>query len=76
MRASVQARLDRESRRALTQLVQRLSWSPSRVVREGLRLLAACQGGHGGKKIVGLGKFSSGIRDLGSNKTHLKGFGR
>ena len=76
MRASVQARLDRESRRALTQLVHRLSWSPSRVVREGLRLLAACHGGRGGKEIVVLGKFASGVRDLGSNKAHLKGFGR
>jgi predicted RNA binding protein YcfA (HicA-like mRNA interferase family) len=27
-------------------------------------------------RIVGLGRFRSGIRDLGSNKAHLKGFGR
>ena len=76
MGASVQARLDRESQRALAQLVRRLGWSPSQVVREGLRLLAVCHGGRAGKKIVGLGKFCSGIPDLGSNKNHLKGFGR
>ncbi len=76
MRVSVQARLDRESQRALTQLVRRLGWSPSKVVREGLRLLAVCHGGRAGQKIVGLGKFSSGVRDLGSNKDHLRGFGR
>jgi len=28
------------------------------------------------RKIVGAGKFSSGIKDLGSNKKHLKNFGR
>ena len=41
------------------------------MVREGLLLLAACHGGRAGKKIVGLGKFSSGIRDLGSNKARI-----
>ena len=76
MRAAVQARLDRESQRALSELVRRLGWTPSKVVREGLRLLAACQGGSAGRPIVGLGQFSSGFRDLGSNKRHLKGFGR
>ncbi|HVP45229.1 MAG TPA: hypothetical protein VMT32_01550 [Bryobacteraceae bacterium] len=28
------------------------------------------------RKIAGVGKFHSGVRDLGSNKTHLKNFGR
>jgi hypothetical protein len=28
------------------------------------------------RKIAGLGKFSSGVSDLGSNKKHLRGFGR
>jgi hypothetical protein len=75
MKTTVQARLDATSQRQLQQLVRELGWSPSKVVREGLQLLAAC---HGPKrrKIVGLGKFNSGIRDLGSNKEHLKGFGR
>jgi hypothetical protein len=27
-------------------------------------------------RIIGLGEFSSGVRDLGSNKNHLKGFGK
>jgi hypothetical protein len=27
-------------------------------------------------RFVGLGRFSSGVRDLGSNKEHLKSFGR
>ena len=56
--------------------VRRLRWSPSKVVREGIRLLAASHPGSGHPKIVGLGKFSSGRADLGSNKKHLQGFGQ
>jgi hypothetical protein len=71
----VQARLDRQTQQAMTQLMRRLGWTPSRVVREGLKLLAACHGGSGRQKIAGVGKYSSGIPDLGSNKRHLKEFG-
>jgi hypothetical protein len=76
MRSSIQARLDDQSRKRLAQLVGQLGWSPSRVVREGLRLLAACRLGNGRRTVIGLGKFKSGVPDLGSNKKHLKGFGR
>jgi hypothetical protein len=71
----VQARLDEEAQRALGRLVRRLRWTPSKVVREGIRLLAASHPGSGRPKIAGLGKFSSGRTDLGSNKKHLQGFG-
>ncbi len=40
------------------------------VVREGIRLLAATQ--PKSRKVAGLGKFSSGIPDLGSDKKHLR----
>ena len=76
MRSTIQARLDEESQKALRKLVSRLGWSPSRAVREGLQLLALCQVGKRRRKIIGLGEFASGYRDLGSNKKHLKGFGR
>jgi hypothetical protein len=76
MPVSVQARLDPETHRVLNRLVRRLGMSPSALVREGIRLLAACQPAPAEKKIIGLGKFRSGISDLGSNKRHLKGFGR
>jgi hypothetical protein len=76
MASTIQARLDAESQRALDQLVKHLGWSPSRAVREGLRLVAACQLGNGGRAVVGMGKFESGVSDLGSNKSHLKDFGR
>ena len=76
MKTVVQARLDDDSRIALERLVKRLGWSPSKVVREGLRLMTACYGALPGKRIIGLGQFVSGQPDLGSNKKHLKGFGR
>jgi hypothetical protein len=76
MRSTIQARLDEPSQKRLEQLVKRLGWSTSRVVREGLRLLAACHITHGKRKIIGQGKFASGVGDLASNKAHLRGFGK
>ena len=75
MKSTVQARLDTPAREALAQLVHRLGWSPSKVVREGLRLLAASHAAPR-NRIAGVGKFCSGLDDLGSNKKRLKGFGR
>jgi hypothetical protein len=71
---TVQARLDADTEKTLARLVDQLGLSPSMVVREGIRLLAASQPKR--RRIAGLGKFSSGIPDLGSDKKHLKGFGR
>jgi len=76
MKMSVQARLDSRSQVTLKRLVQRLGWSPSQVVREGLRLLDVYYGEPAGKRIVGMGRFDSGLADLGSNEKHLDGFGR
>ena len=76
MASSIQARLDKETEQALARLVKRLGWSPSRVVREGLRLLAECYVPKGRRTIIGQGRFSSGVPDLGSNKEHLRGFGK
>jgi hypothetical protein len=75
MNRNVQARLDRESHAALQSLMRRFGWTPSQAVREGLRLLAACNGTGRKRKITGAGKFASGVPDLGSNKKHLEGFG-
>lgn len=57
-------------------LVRELGWTPSRVVREGLRVLEANYLRRKRRGIIGLGRFHSGIRDLGSNKKHLLGLGR
>lgn len=72
----VQARLDDKSRKALIALSQALGWSPSRVVREGIRILEATHLRRRKRGIIGLGKFRSGLTDLGSNKKHLRGFGK
>jgi hypothetical protein len=76
MKTTVQARLDPGSRAALERLVRRTGWSPSRVVREGVRLLAACHGARSSKRVIGVGRFASGLLDLASNKKHLRGFGQ
>lgn len=77
MASTIQARLDEESRKIMEQLVKRTGWTPSQVVREGLRLLATCQLPKGRRRtIIGQGKYSSGIGDLASNKAHLRGFGK
>jgi hypothetical protein len=76
MRSVIQARLDERSRKRLALLVRELGWTSSQVVREGLRVLeASClrRKRHG---IIGLGKFQSGVSDLGSSKKHLRDFGR
>ena len=78
MKPTVQARLDDESQDALKHLTRQLGWSPSRVVREGLRLMAQHHGVSRKKKrkFIGMGQFDSGIPDLGSDKKHLEGYGR
>ncbi|HET8549552.1 MAG TPA: hypothetical protein VFL57_16180 [Bryobacteraceae bacterium] len=72
----VQARLDERTDRELERLSKQLGWTPSQVVREGISVLAACHGRSPRRRIFGLGEFSSGVSDLGSNKKHLRGFGR
>lgn len=75
MKATVQARISPAERRALAQMARELGWSPSRIVREGLRLVAALHPVSGRPRIAGLAQFHSGTSDLGSNKKHLRGFG-
>jgi hypothetical protein len=76
MRFTIQARLDDRSRKRLADLVRELGWTPSRVVREGLRILEASHLRRKKRGVIGLGKFKSGVPDLGSNKKHLRNFGR
>jgi hypothetical protein len=76
MGSTIQARLDGQSRKRLSVLVRELGWSPSRVVREGLRVLEATHRRKKKQCVIGLGKFRSGLSDLGSNKKHLQRFGR
>lgn len=76
MRSAIQARLDERSRKRLAALMRELGWSPSQVVREGLRILEASYLRRKRRGVIGLGKFRSGVSDLGTNKKHLRDFGR
>ena len=71
----VQARLDEETMAILRDLKRRTNLSESEIVRRGIRTLAAVRA-DGGVRVIGVGRFASGHRDLGSNKAHLEGFGR
>jgi len=72
----VKARLDDQTDRILAELRQRTRLSESELIRRGIRSLAAVPPSGGGPRLVGVGRFNSGIADLGSNKSHLKGFGK
>lgn len=76
MRAAIQARLDDRSRKRLSVLVRELGWTPSQVVREGLHILEASYLRRKKRAVIGLGKFRSRVSNLGSDKKHLRGFGR
>lgn len=76
MANAIQARLDERSRKRLAALVKELGWTPSQVVREGLRVLEVNYLRRKRRGIIGLGKFKSGISDLGANKNYLRDFGR
>jgi hypothetical protein len=72
----VQARLDDETDRILKDLRRRTGLSDSELVRRGVRFLAELSQPAARVRVVGTGRFSSGVLDLGSNKAHLEGFGR
>ena len=72
----IQARLDEETEKLLKKLQSSFDGNTSHIVREALKVLAAITPSRGARSIVGVGKFESGIKDLGSNKKHLKGFGK
>ena len=76
MRKVIQARLDLPSQKRLDALVRAFGWTPSQVVREGLRALVKNRLRKKKRKIIGLAKFHSGLSDLASNQKHLEGYGR
>ena len=76
MASIIHARLDDDTAALRTALQQQLGWTDSQIVREGIKSLSLLVRKQGQRKIVGLGKFTSGINDLGSNEKHLRGFGK
>jgi hypothetical protein len=71
----VHARLDDASDHLLRRLRRNTGLGDSELIRRGLRALDALSGAKGRPSVIGLGSFASGVRDLGSNKRHLDGFG-
>jgi len=72
----VHARLDEKSEQLLERLRRDTGWRDSEIVRRGIQVLATVTLTPRKAAIVGLGRFASGISDLGSAKGHLDGFGR
>lgn len=72
----VQARIDPTTEAALARLRRRTGLTDSQLVRRGLELVSQSLKPVRGRRIRGVGRFASGQSDLGSNKTHLAGFGR
>jgi hypothetical protein len=71
----VHARIDRETERILNALKLQLGWTNSKAIREGIKALDGLVLRGKARRVVGLGRFCSGLRDLGSNKQRLRGFG-
>jgi hypothetical protein len=71
----IHARLDPETERMLRRLERYFGWSDSEEVREAIRVLNGMTV-RGRRRVVGQGRLSSGIPDLGSKKSRLKRFGR
>ena len=71
----VHARLDEETRGILERLRRRTGLNDSDIVRAGIRALAELTLPSRRRRPVGVGKFASGIPDLGSDERHLEGFG-
>lgn len=76
MGTAVQARLDDKTRNALERLVMRLGWSRSEVIRAAIQQFAANRPTTKKHRVIGTGRFKSGIPDLATNKRHLEGLGR
>jgi hypothetical protein len=75
MSRMIHARLDAETERMLRRIGRHLGWTDSQIVREGIKILHGLTP-RGRRRVSGLGCVASGIPDLGSNKDHLRGFGR
>jgi hypothetical protein len=72
----VQARIDDETEAILKDLRRRTGLTDSELLRKSIRALAALPSSDRRARVIGVGKFASGVGDLGSNKARLAGFGR
>ena len=78
MKTYVHARLDEKERAALDALRRSTGQTESQIVRRGLRLVIAEEGGRPSALMLAgksVGRFRHGPRDLSTNRRHLEGFG-
>ncbi len=73
---SVQARLDSETQTVLDQLVEQHGWTASEVIREGIRLVHAHHAPAPCRKLIGIGKYDSGVPNLATDKKYMEDFGQ
>lgn len=71
----VQARLDDETLQLAEKLKEQTGWTNSELIRQGIHALKLVVPRRK-RRIIGLGKFDSGIPDLATNKKHMEGFGK
>ena len=71
----VQARVTEDLVEAMKRLRRRTGMSESDIIRQGITLLDRIYRTPR-RRIAKLGAFASDVADLGSNKAHLKGFGK
>lgn len=74
MARTVRVQIDDELEKLLAELKRRTGWTDSKLVREGIKVLAAMRLPRR-REIIGLGRFASGIADLSTNPKRLSGFG-
>jgi hypothetical protein len=67
----IQAVLDAKTESIRKRLQNQLGWTDSQVVREGITALSPLVKTKGKRKIIGQGKFNSGVPDLATNRGHL-----
>ena len=72
---TVQARFDVKAQEALKRLVRTNGWTTSQALRERVLLVDEQTTAKPRLRLIGIGSVDSGIRDLATNKLHLKNLG-
>lgn len=74
MKATIQARLDKETQAILDRL-RSSGRTTSEIVREAIRLVDREYSSGAAGRMIGIGMIRSGVHDMGSNKKYLEGLG-
>jgi hypothetical protein len=75
MGAVIQTRLNEATKAALKNAARQQGRSVSELVREGVELVISRHSASPRRKIIGVGRFKTGIPDLSTNPKHMEGFG-